>query len=91
LKSLAAMHKIGKKTVGTSDILRNLQKDRDFEFYINLLGQADLAALVKEGLICERFARLINTPDESLFCRIDNADYRSRSNRLVNAVEKTNA
>ena len=90
LKSLAAMQKIGSNIVGTSAILRNLKADRDFRFYINVLGQADLATLIKDGLICERFARLITTPYEPLFCRVDNADYKYRSNRLVRAVEETN-
>jgi len=90
LKSLAAMNKIGKNTVGTSDILRNLRKDRTFELYLKILGNADLANLVKDGLVFEKFANLISTPDEYFFCRVESSDYRGRSNRLVKAVEQTN-
>ena len=87
LKSLAAMNKIGKHIVGTSDILRNLHKDKTFELYLRMLGGPDLANLVKEGLLGEKFANSIPTPDEQLFCRVQNTDYKGRSTRLVKAVE----
>ncbi len=88
LKSLDAMNKIGRNTVGTSEILIKLQRDRSCKFYIDNLGHLDLTAQIKEGLLHEKFAHLITAPNESLFCRVESPDYRARSTRLIEKVEE---
>jgi len=91
LKSYEAMKKIGRSIVGTSEILSNLYKDSKFNHYIKILGIGDLTPYVREGLLSERLARLVNTPEEDFFCRVNNSDFKARGLRLIKAVERINA
>lgn len=88
LKSYEAIKKVGKNIVGTSDILLNLHKDSKFNRYIKILGGGDLTSYIREGLLSERLAYLISTPDEDLFCRVNSADFKSRGLRLIKTVEE---
>lgn len=90
LRSYEAMAKIGRNIVGTSDILLKLNKDSKFKYYTKILGEGDLTSFVREGLLLERLACLITTPDEDLFCRINKDDFKARGQRLINQVEKIN-
>jgi hypothetical protein len=90
LRSYEAMKKLGRNIVGSSDILVNLHKDRIFNYYLRILGGVDLISYIKDGLLAEKLACLITTPDEDLFCKVASIDFKGRSIRLVNAVEKIN-
>jgi len=87
LKSYEAMKKAGRNIVGASDIMLKLHRDAHFERCIRKLGGGDLALYIREGLLRERLARLVEAPNEDLFCRVDGADFKARSLRMIRAVE----
>ncbi len=88
LKSYEAMKMAGRNIVGTSEILSNIRKDRNFKHYIKILGGEDLTSYIKDGLLSERLACLITTPYEDLFCRVNSGDFKARGQRLIGAVEE---
>lgn len=90
LKSYEAMKKVGRKIVGISDIMLTLERDRKFERYLNKLGGGDLSSLIREGLIRERLARIVETSIEDCFCRVDSIDFKARGLRLIESVESIN-
>ena len=87
LKSYEAMRAVGRRTVGTADIMRNLKRDKDFERYYKVLGGGDLTQYIRDGLVSERLAKVIATPDEDLFCCVECCDFKSRGLRLIKAVD----
>lgn len=88
LKSYEAMKKVGSKIVGVSEIMLKLERDRKFQRYLRKLGGGDLSAYIREGLIRERLARIVETPGEDFFWRVDSADFSARGSRLIRAVEQ---
>lgn len=88
LKSYEAMKRVGRNTVGVSDIMLELQKDRKINTYLQKLGGGDLSIYIRDGLLNERLARLVETPDEDLFRRVDGSDFKARGLRLIDAVER---
>ena len=88
LKSYEAMKKAGSNIVGVSDIMLRLERDRKFERYLKKLGGGDLVAYIREGLLRERLARIVETPTEDFFCRVDAIDFKARGSRLIRAVEE---
>lgn len=90
IRSYAAMKKAGKNIVGTSDILTNLFRDRIFNNYLKILGGGDLTSYIKDGLLKEKLACLVTTPDEDLFCKVKSIDFRERGFRFIKAVEDIN-
>jgi len=88
LKSYEVMKRAGTDIVGVSDIMLGLNKDRQFERYLRKLGGGDLAEYVREGLVRERLARIVEAPSEDLFCKVEGADFRGRGLRLIRAVEE---
>lgn len=87
LKSYEAMKKAGRNIVGVSDIMLKLHRDPRFERCIRKLGVGDLTQYIKDGLLKERLARIVEAPSEDLFCRVDGVDFKSRGLRLIRAVE----
>lgn len=87
LRAYEAIKRIGKKTVGVSDILANLNKDKSFNYYMNKLG-GDEISHIREGLLYQGLACWIETPYEDFFCRVDKIDFTARTKRLITAVEK---
>lgn len=87
LKSYEAMKKVGSNIVGVSDIMLKLQRDPRFERCIRKLGGSDLTQDIREGLLKERLARIVEAPNEDLFCRVEGADFKARGLRLIRAVE----
>lgn len=90
LRSYEAMKKVGRNTVGTSEILLNLHKDAKFKRYTKILGNIDLTSHIKEGLIFERLAYLIPSPDENFFHKVNSPDFKARGLRLIKTVEEIN-
>ena len=88
LRSYEAMKRVGRRTVGTSEILLNLHEDRKLKEYMSILGGGEMATYIREGLLSERLAYCIRTPDEDMFCMVNKTDFKSRGMRLINAVEK---
>lgn len=88
LKAYEAIKKVGKHTVATSDILVNLNRDHDFNYYLKVLG-GDPKLHIKDGLLSERLACLIIVPEEEdFFCKVDSIDFKERGLRLIKNVEK---
>ncbi len=90
LKAYEAMKKIGRNVVGISDIMLKLERDSAFERYLSILGGGILADYIKEGLIRERLARIVETPVEDIFCVVNGTDFRARGLRLIESVESIN-
>jgi len=90
LKAYEAMKKVGRNIVGTSDILLNLDKDRQFNYYLKIIGGGDVTRYIRDGLLSEKLAFLITTPDEDLFCKVNAIDFKERGLRLIKAVEELN-
>jgi hypothetical protein len=90
LKAYEAMKKTDRIIVGISDILLNLHKDSKFKHYLKIFGGGDLTSYVKDGLLSEKLACLIETPDEDYFCMVNSADFKERGRRLIKEVEKIN-
>jgi len=88
LKSYEAMKKVGRDIVGASEIMSNLDKDKRFERYIKKLGEGDLSKLIKEALLNEKLARIVLSPREDFFCKVEESDFRARGLRLIGAVER---
>lgn len=88
LRSYEAMKKAERKIVGTSDILLHLRKDSKFKQYMDILGGGDMSKYIYEGLLSEKLAYCVKTPDEDLFRMTSKADFRLRGMRLMKAVEK---
>jgi len=88
LKAYEAMKKVPNNTVGTSDILLNLKKDRKFKNYLHILGETDVTSYIKDGLLSEKLALLVPTPYEDLFCKVNAIDFKARGLRLIKAVEE---
>jgi hypothetical protein len=86
LKSYEAMRAGGRRIVGPADIMLKLKRDKDFERYYKKLG-GDLTQLIRDGLVSERLAKVIPTPDEDLFCCVECCDFKARGLRLIRAVE----
>jgi len=87
LKAYEAMKKVPKNIVGTADILWNLERDGKFNYYLHILGGGDVTSYIKDGLLSEKLAYLITTPDEDLFCKVNAIDFKARGLRLIKAVE----
>lgn len=87
LKAYEAMKKVPKNIVGTADILLNLERDEKFNYYYHILGGGDVASYIKDGLLSEKLAYLITTPDEDVYCKVNAIDFKKRGLRLIKAVE----
>lgn len=87
LKGYEAMKRVGRNTVGISEIMIEFQRDGKLEYCMRKLGGGDLADYVKKGLLTEKLARCVPGPDEDLFRKVDGADFRARSLRVIRAVE----
>lgn len=87
LKGYEAMKRIGRNTVGMSEIMIEFQRDGKLEYCLRKLDGGDLADYVKEGLLTERLARFVPGPDDDLFRKVDGADFRARSLRVIREVE----
>lgn len=90
LRSYEAMQEIGRNIIGTSEILLKLQQNNKVRQYEKILGEGDLAVLIRDGLLHEKLACLITTPNEDLFCRVNCEDFGARGQRLIKAVEEIN-
>lgn len=88
LKAYEAMKKVPKNIVGTADILFNLERDRKFNYYLNILGVDDIMTYITNGLLSEKLAYLITTPYEQLFCKVNIIDFKARGLRMIKAVEE---
>jgi len=87
LKSYEAMKKAGRNIVGASEIMLKLHRDAHFERCIRKLGGGNLAQYIREGLLKERLARIVEAPNEDLFCRVDGDDFKARGLRMIKAVK----
>jgi len=87
-KSYEAMKRIGRKYIGTSEILYRLQKHPYVTHYLKIIGDMILPDYIQESLTQQSFASQIGkTLDgEGLFCPVLNVDFRGRQERLIKAV-----
>ena len=92
LRAYEAMIKVkrstGRSIIGTSEIITKFHRDRKLKDCMKLLGGEDLTSFIKEGLLSERLAYLIPTPDEALFCIVNRIDFTAIGLRLIRAVRK---
>ena len=92
VKSYEAMRKIGRKSVGMSEILQKLQRHPTVKHYVRIMGGRLTSHEIEESLLSESLGyQAGRTYDgELLFCPVPLIEFQSRAERLVRTVEEIN-
>lgn len=92
VKSYEAMRKIGRKSVGVSEIFQKLRWHPTVKHYIRIMGGRLTSHEIEESLLSESLGyQAGRTYDgELLFCPVPLIEFQSRAGRLVRTVEKIN-
>jgi hypothetical protein len=90
VKSYETMKGIGRKYIGTSEILSKLQKHPFVAQYLKMIGERIRPSYIEESLIQQSFASRVGKTleGEELFCPVPSVDFRNRQEKLVEAVER---
>lgn len=90
VKSYEAMSKIGRKYIGTSEILTRLQTHPFVGKYLKRIGQRIQPSHIEKSLIEQSLASQVGKTleGEELFCRVPSVDFKSRQEKLIKAVEE---
>lgn len=90
VKSYEAMQRIGRKFIGTSEILYRLQKNRIVRQYLNIAHEKIDSDMVRMGLLLGGLA-CRGTPSsdgEEFYESVSVADFTEREKKLIEAVER---
>lgn len=89
VKSYEAMRRIGRRHIGTSEILSRLQKHPFVTQYLKIVGERIMPAHIQQSLIQQSLASQVGKlPDgEELFCPVPRVDFKGRQEKLIKAVE----
>jgi len=89
VKSYEAMIRVGRKHVAVSEILTSLTRDNAIDMYLRRIDEPLGISVIARSLKQESLGAVVGKlpDDEELFCPVPLADFRSRCQRRLRAVE----